>query len=220
MRTSSTSRSVVVGIVAAIVSLLCVAAVMAFGPSQGTSSGPLRADASAVIDTADAGALEDRFAVLSTPPQQESPLGAAAEHAHFADPARAVPIEAAADAPAFADDWQAWIAPGSDPGDICLLSMQPPAIGPGGGCQTLEFAAQGLLIVAAGNADEGKVEVLGVMPDGVDHVTLTMADGSSRRIPVRDNAYRADVTEATASVSFTLPGSSEPTTIDALAYSG
>src|SRR4051794_36013986 len=108
MRTSSTLRTVAVALSAAMVPLLCLAAVMAFGPSERTSSGTLRADASAVIDTADAGALEDRFAVLSTPPQQESPLGDAAEHARFADPARAVSIQAAADAPAFADDWQAW----------------------------------------------------------------------------------------------------------------
>lgn len=220
MRMSSTLRTVAVGISSATVPLLCVAAVMAFGPNHSTSSDRLKADASAVIDSAGAGALRDRFAVLSTPSQQDSPLGAAADHARFADPTRAVSIPAAADAPPFADDWRAWIAPGSDPDEICLLSMQPPAIGPGGGCQTLKFAAQGLLTVAAGNVDDGTVEILGVMPDGVDQVTLTMEDGSNLRLPVLNNAYRADVTKATRSLSFTLPGSSELTTIDALAYSG
>ncbi|MDO8187986.1 hypothetical protein Q5424_14965 [Conexibacter sp. JD483] len=160
--------------------------------------------------------LADRFSVLSQPVAEKSPLGDAAEHTHTADVSRAHVIPR----PAAGSDWDAWIAPGSAPGEICLLAIRPPAIGAGSACDSLERAASGKLTLSMGSLHDGPVVVLGAMPDGVDEVTLTLADGATRRLIVHNNAYRADVNEATRSITFTLPGADKPTTIDSLAYSG
>lgn len=165
-------------------------------------------------------ALESRFSVLSEPRPEANPLGSAAEYTHFADVTRAQPIPATAVAREVGSEWRTWIAPGSSAGEICVLAIQPPAVGAGGGCETLARAAEGRLIMTLGNINDGPAVLLGAMPDGVREVTLTMEDGSTQKLPVADNAYRADVTKPTRSITFTLPGSEVPTTLDALAYSG
>ncbi|HZV76062.1 MAG TPA: hypothetical protein VFF79_20310 [Conexibacter sp.] len=46
------------------------------------------------------------------------------------------------------------------------------------------------------------VELYGLLPDGVDAVTVTFADGSSTTLPVAANAYAARFAKPTASIAF------------------
>lgn len=225
MRITRSARSAVVALAAVIIpSGIAIAAI------QSTDSPPLtsasRAEAVSYLKAAHAASAEvdeslvAKFSVLSKPAARVSSMGEASEHTSWADTTRAHELDPAENAAKFASEWQAWVAPGATAGEICLLVLRSPAVGAGGGCDDLTTAANGTFVVTAGNADEGEVQLLGVMPDGVDHVVLTLKNGTEMRLPVVDNAYRADVTSATKSVTFTLPGEREPTTIDALAYSG
>ena len=50
--------------------------------------------------------------------------------------------------------------------------------------------------------DADHVELYGLMPDGVDAVTVTLADGTTSELPVVDNAYLAQFDQATSTISW------------------
>jgi hypothetical protein len=75
-------------------------------------------------------------------------------------------------------------------------------------CVTPDIAAAGHMItytLCAGVPD-GKIELTGLMPDGIDHVTAVRADGSTETIRVVDNAFDAQVAHHVIAVDFTLDG--------------
>lgn len=224
MRISRTSRiGLALAIAIAVPSGVAVAVSVGDDPGEpvGTQGQHLADVVSPRSPEAEQGAgLEGRFSVLAKPASDRSALGAAAEYTHSADVMRAQAIPLTPAGRAMESQWQAWIAPGAAPGEICVLAIEPPAVGAGAGCDPLANAAEGKLTMTFGSLQDGPVVVLGVMPDGVDEVTLTMEDGSSRQLRVVDNAYRADVTAPTRSISFTLPGDRQLTTVDVLAYDG
>jgi hypothetical protein len=205
---------------------LALAAVVTHEPSGQTPheslADSLRADAppERLLTAKDASAFEGKFSVLAKPASANSSMGEAAAYTSMTDTARAVAIRPGHDAPEQAARWQAFVAPSHDATEICVLSLPPDAVGAGGSCDTLDRAAKGTLLATMGNIDDGFTQVLGVMPDGVDSVVLAYENGERQTLPVVDNSYRADVTLATRSVTFTLPGDSRPTTIEARSYSG
>jgi hypothetical protein len=62
------------------------------------------------------------------------------------------------------------------------------------------------------------VWVFGLVPDGVDSVTLTFADDSTTAIKVTNNAFALHATKATKALSFTGPAG--PVTIDSRSLDG
>lgn len=161
-----------------------------------------------------------RLSVLSAAPAAENPLGEAAEYTSFADTARAQPVLPSGAAGEERSEWKTWVAPGLAAGEICLLGLDPAAGGAGGGCGDVARAVTGEYVQTYGSLREGVVVVMGLMPDGVDSVTLTMKDGSAREVPVANNAYRADVTTQTETVTFRIPGERGSKTIPLGLYAG
>jgi hypothetical protein len=75
-------------------------------------------------------------------------------------------------------------------------------------CQTLALARMGNLVIAlrpSGPLRASEQLVVGLVPDGVPAVTVTVAGGERRSVPVRSNVYDAQV-YAPRSLSFDLPG--------------
>ena len=75
-------------------------------------------------------------------------------------------------------------------------------------CQKLALARMGNLVTAlrpSGPLRASEQLVVGLVPDGVQAVTVTAAGGGRRSLPVRSNVYDAQV-YAPQSISFDLPG--------------
>lgn len=94
-----------------------------------------------------------------------------------------------------------WVAPRDD-GTQCLLAQPADAQGPAELCAALEEASSGYLFMTQSKS-ASDVDLYGVVPDGVDTVTVRFADGSSTTLPVTANAYAAHFTKPTASIAFT-----------------
>lgn len=107
-------------------------------------------------------------------------------------------------------DSSIYIAGGPDQ-KVCLLELPPGADGPGGECNSAAVAQQGMAILtqerAAPDADGvgvgGGVDIMGIVPDGVDSVTVKLGNGDTSTLPVSGNLYSANMPSATSSVTFT-----------------
>jgi hypothetical protein len=95
-----------------------------------------------------------------------------------------------------------WIVPGD--GYVCVANTPPSGGGVGFGCATTEDVGRGLLAPSDVDAD-GNGVLTGVLPDGVDHVTLVDRDGSTRDVDVDRNTYRAEIDANLKEVRFTGP---------------
>jgi hypothetical protein len=90
----------------------------------------------------------------------------------------------------------AWVVPGD--GSICLIAegnvgAVDDALG-GAACEADAGATVGQLeMVAASEGAPGTLLVVGVVPDGVASVSLTLADGTTQTLSVNDNVYMAEV---------------------------
>jgi hypothetical protein len=117
-------------------------------------------------------------------------------------------------------DRAVWLTVGAD--TVCYVARVTdgePGGDTAGGCQPTAAAAQGLLqgYETGGARLAGKAIVTGILPDGIDRVTITYADTSTQTIPVIDNVYAFTTTQA-ARISFTdahgtthtLPGAIDP----------
>ena len=94
-----------------------------------------------------------------------------------------------------------WVAPRYD-GTVCLLPLLRDAQGPAETCATAEEAASGRLLMTQSRSNED-VDVYGLVPDGVDHVVVQLADGSRHELPVVGNAYAAHFDQPTDKLAFT-----------------
>jgi hypothetical protein len=83
-----------------------------------------------------------------------------------------------------------WLIPGN--GFICVAQVSAADGSLGFGCATPLQAEEGLLQPAELDND-GNGIVTGVLPDGVQSVTLVDRDGSRREAPVERNVYRAAI---------------------------
>lgn len=78
-----------------------------------------------------------------------------------------------------------------------------------------EFKARGVSETFGSGSD---VWVCGLVPDGVDSVTLTFADDSTAAIKVTNNAFALHATKPTKALSFTGPDG--PVTVDSRSLDG
>lgn len=86
---------------------------------------------------------------------------------------------------------------------VCVLYLPRDAEGPGGECVSPEDAAAGR---SAFTVEQGRgAEVFGLVPDGVDSVTVTLANGDTVKAPVQDNVYSVLVPTPSAKVTFKGP---------------
>jgi hypothetical protein len=100
--------------------------------------------------------------------------------------------------PATAPNITSWIAESAE-GDPCLLASPNHRIHGvwvvSGGCATgPEGPEQGALDVNYDEETPGKVELAGVVPDGVTSVLVTFADGSSQTAQVNQNGWALEAT--------------------------
>lgn len=98
-------------------------------------------------------------------------------------------------------DSRLWLSPDLS-GEICLQPMPPEADGPALACGgAREVSAGRLLLTQTWTAR--RVELYGVVPDGVSSVRVSLEDGGGETLPVRDNVYAARFDSPTRSVAFT-----------------
>jgi hypothetical protein len=103
--------------------------------------------------------------------------------------------------PQVPDATTVWVIP-KDDGTQCLIAYMWDVRQLGGNCATVNDALTARMVMTV-SRDGHEAEIVGVVPDGVDEVTVTLADGSSADLPVVDNAYIARFDRATASVRWT-----------------
>jgi hypothetical protein len=96
-----------------------------------------------------------------------------------------------------------WIVPGD--GYVCVANATPGEGALGFGCATPDDVEKGLLAPADVDAD-GNGVVTGVLPDGVDEVTLVDHDGGTRTVAVARNTYRAAIDANLKEMRFTDAG--------------
>ena len=103
----------------------------------------------------------------------------------------------------------AWVIP-KDDGSQCLIAYLTDVQQFGTGCAHPADAAAGRFVITLSRTGED-AGIYGLMPDGVDSVTVDLADGSSAELPVVDNAYMALFDRPTEAVRWTDAGGVEQT---------
>jgi len=101
----------------------------------------------------------------------------------------------------------AWIIPGAT--GMCLAAEAGTAADApsGASCGDSAIAESGRMYVEAhGPAAASADFVAGLVPDGVDAVTITLANGTSERVAVHDNVYTAATDAAIRSVRIDVAG--------------
>jgi hypothetical protein len=93
-----------------------------------------------------------------------------------------------------------WIVPGD--GYVCVANATPGEGALGFGCATTEDVDRGLLAPSDVDAN-GNGVLTGVVPDGVNEVTLVDRDGSTRQGAVDHNTYRVAINADLKEVRFT-----------------
>jgi hypothetical protein len=93
-----------------------------------------------------------------------------------------------------------WIVPGD--GYVCVANATPGEGALGFGCAATDDVEKGLLAPADVDAN-GNGVLTGVLPDGVNEVTLVDQDGGSRTVAVERNTYRAAIDANLKEVRFT-----------------
>jgi hypothetical protein len=94
-----------------------------------------------------------------------------------------------------------WIAARTD-GSECLLAQPADAQGPAESCFTPDQALKGYAVMTQ-SRNASDVDLYGLVPDGVNQVSVTFTDGSTSGLPVVRNGYAAHFEKPTASVAFT-----------------
>jgi hypothetical protein len=150
-------------------------------------------------------AFREQFALLRTPAAASIPAKAV-----IVDPGvdrasarEIVPASTArlAAAGARSPQERLWVA-ARDDGTQCLLALSEEADGPAQVCATPEQAVAGYFLMTTGWS-RSRVAIYGLVPDGVEAVTVALRDGTSVVLPVEANAYAAELDVPTQSVSFT-----------------
>lgn len=173
---------------------LAATGVLSGGPvSIGQYQAGQRAPLAAVIPPAQAAA----FAILRRPTNAADALPPSLLPAQFvgvygADAALARHIEGL---PAGVD---VWVVPGSR--SLCLVGNSGASCGP-----DATMIDHGLAMSSGSAGNPGAQSIIGLVPDGVGSVTLTLTDGSQRTVAVADNGYAATVQGTVARFAFIGP---------------
>lgn len=155
-----------------------------------------------------ADALLRDFAVLrrAQGPRDRLPAGRTVDApSYYADQLRAVAPARPLSGPAEVAPGLVYVAGGADQ-RVCLLVLPPDVegeSGPAGQCQDVALAVQGRNFVTLERDGGALVDLFGIVPNGVDHVVVSLGDGRTARLPVVDNVYSADVAGSPRAVSFT-----------------
>ena len=88
---------------------------------------------------------------------------------------------------------------------VCVLLLPTGASGPTGECLAPRLAEAGRAVMTLEHGSQ-EVEIAGVVPDGVETVTVTLAAGQRVELPVRGNLYSALLPGPTATVDFHAAG--------------
>jgi hypothetical protein len=104
-------------------------------------------------------------------------------------------------------DATVWVTPRAD-GSQCLLAQLPESGGPSQACAMPEQAVDGYFVMTQ-SRDDTHAEIYGLMPDGVERVTVRLADGTTSTLPVVENAYMAQYEQMTLSISWQDPNGVE-----------
>jgi hypothetical protein len=101
----------------------------------------------------------------------------------------------------------AWVVP-TDSGVCLVASHYGNGEIAGAACAANSAVIAGEMLFTSGTPDGvGGEFIAGLVPDGVDNVSLQFADGSSETLAVHDNVYTTDVTKGSPSaVTFSGPG--------------
>lgn len=106
----------------------------------------------------------------------------------------------AGDATPGVPDATVWVAPRED-GSQCLLAYLHEEESLGGACIWPQDALAGRFVMTQSVTGQD-ASLYGLMPDGVDSVTVELADGSTAELPVVDNTYMAQFDQPTASITW------------------
>jgi hypothetical protein len=107
-----------------------------------------------------------------------------------------------------------WLAPTAD--GTCLMILPSDAIGPGGNCGP-EMTDDPYLSADSSTNLDGSIDVIGMVHDGVDAVTLVFKDGDREEVPVADSVYAAHVTKTPRDVRIVDPKTG-PATVKIAGY--
>jgi hypothetical protein len=100
-------------------------------------------------------------------------------------------------------DYAVFVVPANDAVCLHTVSGEAPASA-GGTCGDAAEATNGS-VVMAGTTESG-VRIAGLVPDGVDHVTIALANGGRVETDVVENVYTAVVDRSVEAVKFSLAG--------------
>jgi hypothetical protein len=110
-----------------------------------------------------------------------------------------------------------WIVPGVN--GICLAQESGATFSHACGA-TSSVASGKFVLVSEGSSTPGRMSISGVVPDGVDHVTVRDGDGARHDVPTSDNGFAIAVPSGAARISWTatdgttgvndIPAVSEP----------
>lgn len=95
-----------------------------------------------------------------------------------------------------------WVAPTAD--GVCLLNLPPGTFGPGAACSHSGDSLGGQRMSYTIYSDRD-IDAAGLVHDGVSSVSLTLKNGSTLDLPVRQNVWSAHVSSEPAQVQFKDP---------------
>jgi hypothetical protein len=96
-----------------------------------------------------------------------------------------------------------FVTPRAD-GSQCLLAVVEGYHGPSQTCSFAHQAVDGYFLMTT-SEDNVTSEIYGLMPDGVEEVTVLLADGDSATLPVVENGYMARFDQPTQEISWIDP---------------
>ncbi len=105
---------------------------------------------------------------------------------------------------------QVWVGKTTS-GGICVLAMvkgQPGSYGPASSCTTQEATSKGAQL-AFQKYGQNPGYLVGVVPNGVSNVAITLSNGSTTTASVVDNAYAVELQNEAVSVAFSTAGLTE-----------
>jgi hypothetical protein len=213
MSPSNRSHFTIVSRLVALVALLAaVTAVLTFmgnDPAHSATEGAPANDPSVSAQPTAAEVAErealfvENFARLSGPVADDIPATANVvdEAIDLGSSRRLEPVAARrlAGEDAAAPEAAVWVAPRED-GTQCLVALMSEE-GGGYGCATPQQAVGGSLMMTL-SRDDSHAEIYGLLPDGVDSVTVTLADGTASTLPVVDNTFMARYDQMTSSIAW------------------
>jgi len=103
-----------------------------------------------------------------------------------------------------------YVAGGAN-GSVCLVVLPPVSgaggeTGPTGECMDVALATAGKVFLTLERNGGAATDLFGVVPDGVETVRVSLADGSQSTLPVTNNLYSVATASAPRSVAYDRAG--------------